>query len=170
MFLESHRLNIRTVMDKDFDDYFSYIMDPELQRMLGLNDVTDRASARETFDWLMNNRTFLALEKKETGKVIGHICLHPPYPALENDPEFIGKTGFSLSFAAAGGERRKGYMEEALRSLIRDLFEKGRADFIDCEYTAFNTASRALQKKLGFTYWGAEPLEYTELIINVLKK
>ena len=49
MTIETKRLCIRPYATSDFDDYFEYIMDPELQYMLGLNDVSDRKSAHETF-------------------------------------------------------------------------------------------------------------------------
>ncbi len=78
MNLETNRLFIRPHTADDFEDYFGYIMEPELQYMLGLNDVHDRASAQETFQWLMENSIFLALVNKETGKTIGHISLQPP--------------------------------------------------------------------------------------------
>ena len=170
MHQETERLIIRTFAADDFADYFAYITEPELMRMLGLNGVTDEASAKETFDWLMKNRTFLALEKKETGRVIGHICIHPPYAPVAGDPALAGKTGCSLSFAIAQSERRKGYMEEALRAVIAVLFSASGTDYIDCEYTENNSASRALQEKLGFAYWGREALDDTTLIINLLKK
>lgn len=62
MRLNTDRLIVRDFMNHDFSDYLAYIMDQELRRALGLNGVTDEASARETFDWLIKNRTFLALE------------------------------------------------------------------------------------------------------------
>lgn len=168
--LKTDRLRVRPFEKRDFADYYAYIMDPELRRMLGLDGVTDEASAKETFDWLMRNRTFLALEKKETGRVIGHVCIHPPYAALAGDPSFCEKTGCSLSFAVARGEQRKGYMEEALRGVIAALFSHGQADYIDCEYTAGNDASKTLQEKLGFVPWGTEPLAQEILVINVLER
>ena len=170
MHQETERLIIRTFAEDDFADYFAYITEPEHMRMLGLNGVTDEASAKETFDWLMKNRMFLALEKKETGRVIGHICIHPPYAPVAGDPALAGKTGCSLSFAIAQSERRKGYMEEALRAVIAVLFSASGTDYIDCEYTENNSASRALQEKLGFAYWGREALDDTTLIINLLNK
>lgn len=170
MRFQTDRLIIRHFTNHDFPDYYAYIMDPELQSMLGLNGVTDEASAKETFDWLIKNRTFLAVEQKETGTVIGHICIHPPYAPVENDPLYRGKNGCSLSFALARGAQRKGYMEEALRGLIARLFSRGRMEYIDCEYTEGNTASKALQEKLGFVLWGKETFDAEKLAIHVLEK
>lgn len=169
MNLETNRLAIRPYLSTDFDDYFDYIMEPELQDMLGLSDINNRESANETFHWLLDNREFLAIISKETGKAIGHICIHPPYERLLKESDFKDKTGCSLSFAIAKSVRRKGYMEEALRILIDELFMRRKADFIDCEYTSFNQASHALQEKLGFSYYCKEPFDGIELITNVLR-
>ncbi len=173
MYLETKRLIVRPHTPADFEDYFGYIMDGELQRMLGLNGVVDRESALETFQWLLDkwrldNWEFLAVVSRETERVIGHICVQPPYEGLAGDPAFRGKRGGSLSFAMAAPERRKGLMAEALEALIGKLFRDGAADYLDCEYPLFNTASRELQKKLGFRYWGTERLGDVELVINVL--
>lgn len=171
MYFETERLIVRDYCPDDFKDYYEYIMDPELQYMLGLEGVTDEQSAFQTFNWLRTNRIFLALEEKRSKKVIGHICLHPPYSPVADDPAFKGKTGYSLSFAISFSQRRKGYMEEALKQLIHDLFQLSIVDYFDCEYTANNTPSCNLQKKLGFQTWRKEQLkDGIELIINVLTK
>ena len=168
MNIETKRLSIRPYATSDFDEYFAYIMDPELQYMLGLNNVSDRDSALETFQWLLDNREFLAIVDNESGKAIGHICIHPPIEPLSKDLTFDGELGCSLSFAISKTMRRKGYMEEALSSLIDELFNGRGLDFIDCEYTSFNTASHYLQNKLGFEFWAKEQIEEIELITNVL--
>lgn len=174
MYIETERLILRPHTPDDFEDYFGYIMEPKLQRMLGLNGVEDRGSALETFQWLLDkwrldNWEFLAVVSRETGRVIGHICVQPAYEKLAGDSEFQGKRGASLSFAMAAPERRRGLMEEALGALIAELFQRGGLDYLDCEYTTFNKASQALQEKLGFRQWGTEQLEDVELIVNVLE-
>lgn len=171
MYIETERLILRPHTPDDFEDYFGYIMDPELRRMLGLNGVEDRASALEPFQWLLDtgHGEFLAVVSRETGRVIGHICAQRPLKKLADDPGFAGRKGASLSFAIARWERRKGLMQEALEALIAELFQRGGLDYLDCEYTTFNKASQALQEKLGFRQWGTEQLEDVELIVNVLE-
>ena len=170
MYLETGRLAIRPYIESDFDDYFDYIMEPELQYMLGLHDINSRKSAYEAFQWLMENREFYAVIIKETGKVIGHICIHPQHMQISKEADFKDKTGYSLSFAMAKPYRRKGFMEEALRALIDELFMHRNANFIDCEYATFNKASHALQEKLGFSYHCKEQFGDVELITNVLRR
>lgn len=168
MYVETERLILRPHTPADFEDYFEDIMEPELQRMLGLNGVEDRESVQETFQWLLENGEFLALVGRDRGRVIGHICVQQPVEQVAQSPEHQGKKGASLSFAIAKWERRKGLMAEALSALIGQMFRDGTVDYLDCEYPLFNTASRALQEKLGFQRWGTEPFGDIELIINIL--
>ena len=172
MYLETKRLILRPHNSSDFEDYFDYIMEPELQQMLGLNGLVDRESAQETFQWLLDKMLdkweFLALVSRETGRVIGHICVQPPIEKVAQAPEFHGKKGASLSFAIAKWERRKGLMLEALQCLTAQIFREG-VDYIDCEYTPLNAISHRLQEKLGFWYWGREQFGEEEVIINILQ-
>lgn len=171
MRIETERLILRPHTPVDFEDYFGYIMDEELQQMLGLRGVVDRDSAMETFQWLLDtdHGEFLAVVSRETGRVIGHICVQPPVEQAARAPEFQGKKGASLSFAIAKWERRKGLMLEALRCLTAHKFQEGAVDWFDCEYEPRNVASRGLQEKLGFQYWGKERFGDEELIINILE-
>lgn len=169
MFIETTRLILRDFKEIDFDDYFDYIMDDHLQYMLGLNDVTDRASALDGFRWLMNNREFIAIQKKEDNKVIGHICAHPPFESIANSLQCREKQGVSLSYALKASEQRKDLMTEAMAAFIGFLHEDKKLDFIDCEYSSFNIPSKELQKKLGFQEWGTETFDDVELVVNVLE-
>lgn len=137
--------------------------------MLGLRGVDDRASAQETFQWLLENGEFIALIGRDSDRVIGHICVQPPVEKVAQSPEHQGKKGASLSFAIAKWERRKGLMLEALRCLTAQKFQEGAVDWFDCEYELRNVASRGLQEKLGFQYWGKERFGDEELIINILE-
>lgn len=164
--MTTSRLTLRSFSPDDFDEYFTHIMDPQLQIMLGL-DLPNRDAAKQTFDWLMQNSIFLALELNETGRIIGHISIQPAYqPAAVLRP---GLSGCSLSFAVSKSHRRKGMMEEALRAVISDLFQNG-TDYIDCEYTADNLPSRLLQEKLGFREAVREQFGDLELTVCILDR
>ena len=168
MNLETERLILRPHIAEDFEDYFAYIMDTELQQMLGLNGVVDRGSAQEMFQWLLDHGEFIAVVSKDTGKVIGHVFIEPPIDKVADDGAFAGKRGASITFAIAKQEQRKGLMLEALQCLTAQMFREG-VDYIDCEYLPRNAASRGLQEKLGFQYWGTEQFGDEELIINILQ-
>lgn len=160
MTISTPRLLVRPHVPEDFEDYFSYIMDENLQLMLGLHDVTDRASAREVFDWLRTNSEFLALCPQSSGRTVGHISIQPANI-------FPDRRGRDLTFAISRDFRRQGLMEEALRAVIAALFREN--DYLQCEYTSFNHPSEALQKKLGFRPVKSEPYEDFTLYTCVLE-
>lgn len=168
MLIKTSRLLLRPYVPEDFEDYYAYIKDRELHTMLGLEGVGDRDCALINFQWFLDNRVFIALENRETGRVIGHICIHPPLKQVAEDPQFSGKEGADLSFALTRQAWRRGLMTEALEAAISCLFQEGRA-YLDCEHELTNTASAALQRKLGFQFWGTERFAGTELTINVLQ-
>jgi len=168
MVLETKRTKIRPYTDADFDDYCSYILEPELQHMLGLNGIHDRESALQNFNWLLHNREFIAIELKEANRVIGHVCLHPAFEALRHNEAYQGKTGKSLSFAIAEPYRRKGIMLEVLSAIISQLQSEQTVDFLDMEYLSENIGSAKLQELLGFISAGTERFDSVELIVSVL--
>lgn len=65
--------------------------------------------------------------------------------------------------------QKRGFMTEALTTVVDYLFTNKKMDYIGCEYPSFNKGSRLLQEKLGFLLWGKEKLGDFELVINVLE-
>lgn len=168
MVLETERTRIRPYTDQDFDDYCLYILEPELQYMLGLEGVVDQESALQNFNWLLTNREFIAIELKETKQVIGHLCLHPPFEELQCRAEYQNRIGKSLSFAIAKTYRRKGIMSEVLTAVIDRLQHEQIVDYLDLEYITENIGSAKLQERLGFQVVGVERVDSVELIVSVL--
>lgn len=152
MFLETEHLLLRKFRKEDFADFCEYTIDPEMCRMMGRDNITDAASARPTFDWLMNkeDRGYV-LVYKENSKVIGNLTVYNTVSHLEDRPELQGRIGRSLSFSISRKYQRRGLMFEALGAVIDHLFHAEKADYINCGHFDFNVASRELQKKLGFT-------------------
>ena len=159
MFLETERLILRKFREEDFDDFCDYAMDDEMSRMMGRERIQTRADARLAFLWLKNRaERGYALELKSTGRVIGslRVCQVPRFDEAVRRLE--GREGRSLSFAISRHFRRQGLMEEAVRATIAALFDEGM-DYIQCGCFDFNTASRALQEKLGFQYLTTERID-----------
>lgn len=159
MFLETERLILRKFREEDFDDFCDYAMDDEMSRMMGRDRISTRADARLAFMWLKNRaERGYALELKSTGRVIGslRVCQVPRFDEVVRHLE--GYEGRSLSFAISRHFRRQGLMEEAVRATIAALFDEGM-DYIQCGCFDLNTASRALQEKLGFQYLTTEKID-----------
>ena len=156
MFLETKRLIIRRFRDEDFDDFCDFAMDDDMSRMMGRDMLHTRADARLTFTWLKNReKRGYALVLKDMGRVIGNLTVTQVPRFEETIHRLEGTEGRSLSFSISRHYRRQGLMEEAVRAVIDALFEEG-LDYIECGSFDFNTASAALQKKLGFEYLTTE--------------
>ena len=153
MFLETPRLIIRKFTDEDFADFWAYANDPEMCRMMGRDDMSDPETARFTFDWLKNREERgYALVSKETGRVIGNLTVTLPSPSVVELREVAGKKGRAMSFSLSRRYQRKGLMEEALRAVIDHLFREEQMVYINLGHFDFNTPSRELQRKLGFSH------------------
>ena len=153
MFVETGRLILRKFREEDFADFCAYAMDEEMCRMMG-NDLMDtEEAARVTFDWLKDKeeRSYV-LVLKETGRAIGNLNITPLPEHLLELPALAGKQGKSLSFCISRQYRRQGLMSEAVRAVIARLFEEEGMDYVQCGYFDFNTVSKAMQEKLGFTH------------------
>ena len=159
MFLETERIILRRFREDDFDDFCDFAMDDEMSRMMGRDMIQTRADARLAFTWLKSRlERGYALELKSTGRVIGSLTVSQVPRFDEVVRRLENYTGRSLSFAISRHFRRQGLMEEAVRATIAALFKEGM-DYIQCGYFDFNTASKALQEKLGFQYLTTEKID-----------
>ena len=159
MFLETERLILRKFREEDFDDFCDFAMDDEMSRMMGRDRISTRADARLVFTWLKNRaERGYALELRSIGRVIGSLRVSqvPRFDEVVRRLEHY--EGRSLSFAISRHFRRQGLMEEAVRATIAALFDEGM-DYIQCGCFDFNTASKALQEKLGFQYLTTERID-----------
>jgi len=153
MFLQTDRLILRKFREEDFADYCAYAMDPEMCRMMGNDLLDNEKAARINFNWLKDREERgYVLVLKETGHVIGNLSVTATPDHLAKLPALAGKQGRSLSFCISRRYRRQGLMSEALRAVIGHLFDAEGMDYVQCGYFGFNTPSRALQEKLGFTH------------------
>ena len=170
MFLETSRLILRKFREEDFDDFCDYAMDDEMSRMMGRALIRTRADARLAFSWLKNREERgYALVLKSTGRVIGNLTV-TQVPRFEHALRRLdGFQGRTLSFAISRHYRQMGLMEEAVRAVIAALFDEGM-DFVQCGSFDFNTASAALQKKIGFEYLTTEQLDMNGKVVTAIQR
>ena len=159
MFLETRRLILRRFREADFEDFCAFAMEADMSRMMGRESLATREEAwrafRQTRDRSLRG---YALVLKETGRVIGNLTVTQPPRCAAAAGHLAGRQGRALSFAISRHYRRQGLMEEAVRAVIRALLSEGM-DYIQCGSFDFNTASAALQKKLGFEYLTTERMD-----------
>ena len=161
MFLETERLILRKFREEDFADFCAYAMDEEMTRMIGRDPTDTVENTRVSFDWLKDReeRSY-ALVLKETGRVIGDLTVTAVPEDLAGLEPLRGKQGRSLSFSISRQYRRQGLMTEAVRAVIRRLFEEEGMDYIQCGCFDFNTVSARFQEKLGFVHLTTMELEF----------
>ena len=172
--VETERLLLRPFVESDLSDLCEYLSQKEQQRLAGNLPVDTIDDAREVLDWMLDGshpQSYFAIVLKDENKVIGNLTVGQ-YPFLEDDEILRALRGVTLSYVLNERYWRKGCMTELLRVLYPVLFEKGRLDYIQSGYFAFNTASAALQRKLGMRHWtdgvfecGGRRIETVEMIL-----
>lgn len=147
MRIETQRLILRHPEIQDAKDYYAFY---NSDFVLRYNAMVPRSleAIRKTFSQPDPNT--LLLECKQTGKVIGTIC-------LEEDSIRWGVHSRELSYFLDESHSRQGYMKEALGALIGYLFETDNIECVAARCFAPNTASLALLRSLGFHQDGYIP-------------
>lgn len=153
-FVETTRLLLRKVTEADYPYFHDYLMDKEMDRMMLRSPCNSEDDARLGFDWFLNKeeRAYVIVHK-ETNTVIGNLTVYNHVPASVAEQEnVLGKCGKSMSFAMSPAWQRKGLMFEAVDAVMKHLFHEENADYIHCGYLSYNSPSKSLQEKLGFTH------------------
>ena len=173
-FLETERLALRKVTEKDFSYFRADLADKEMDRMMLRWPCETEEDIRLGFEWfLYKEERAYAIVHKETGETIGNLTVYNHVPECVANHEVVqGKNGKALSFAVLPAFQRKGYMYEAVSGVIDHLFREEKTDYINCGHLSYNAPSKALQEKLGFTYLLTERLQFDgqemESIENIL--
>ena len=160
--VETPRLRMRPFLPADLSDLYEYLSQTEQRRLSGNCVVETPDDARLVLDHILdpaNPHRSYAIVLKEENKVIGNLSMGP-YPFLENDPVLRDLRGVTLSYVLNERYWRRGYMSELLRAVYPVLFEKGDLAYIQSGYFDFNTASAALQRKLGMRLWTEAEFEW----------
>ena len=95
--IETERLILRPWSESDLDDFYEYACVPGVGEMAGWPHHESKDTTLNTIRMFLRARDVLALELKESGKVIGSLGIH------ENDndhvgPDYLGReVGYVLS-------------------------------------------------------------------------
>lgn len=146
MILETQRLILRKPEEKDVDAYMEFVNSEFVNRYNAMSPVT-RETAQARFAQAQGDLSTIAMELKETGKVIGMIYTN-------EDSLRYGVAAKELSYFLREEEAQKGYMKEALAELIRHFFTQGNMECISARCFVPNIASQRLLESLGFTREG----------------
>lgn len=158
--LETERLFIRRITEKDADAIFAIRSDAEMMRY-----IREPQNRQESLNWikLVNSKWesrgvgLCAVILKETGKLIGWCGLW-----------VLAETGeIEIGYAIAKNHWRKGFAYEASQAILGYGFAKLNLPKIVACANPHNAASRGVMEKLGMTfdhigkYYGKDLVHYT---------
>ena len=135
--IETSRLLIRKEQLSDTEDVMSFINTDFVTKYNCYKPVT-----REKLTQNITERPEYVLFEKSDGRVIGTVGIH-------EDSMRFNPASCEICYLLAEEYARRGYMSEALRAIVRHLFESGR-EIVSARVFSENTASCRLLDSLGF--------------------
>lgn len=153
--IETQRLILRPWRESDLSDLYAYASVNGVGEMAGWNHHKSMDESRSILNMFIQGRKTLALELKETGRVIGSIGLEELDPDPVDGQKFGREIGYVLSKAHWG----RGLMPEAVHAVIRYCFDTLGWDYLTCGHFVRNDRSRRVIEKTGFQYFGESRYE-----------
>lgn len=147
--LRTPRLVLRPWRQDDLEDFYSYASVDGVGQMAGWKPHANREDSQAVLDRFVEGRKTFALEYG--GKVIGSLGVEKYNE--EQFPEFRDKQCREIGYVLAKDYWGMGLMPEAVKEVIRYLFEEVRLDVILCAHFLSNRQSGRVQEKCGFRHY-----------------
>lgn len=144
--LRTERLILRPWRLTDLDDFYAYASVDGVGQMAGWKPHESKEESREILDLFISHKKTFALELN--GKAIGSIGIEKYNES--RFPEFDDKKCREIGYVLGKDYWGQGLMPEAVKEVIRYLFEKVGLDAIFCGHFLWNTQSARVQEKCGF--------------------
>ena len=146
--LHTSRLILRPWRQADLPDFFEYASADGVGQMAGWLPHKTPEETQAILDSFIAHKKTFALELNR--KVIGSLGIET-YKE-ENFPELISLQGRSIGYVLSKSYWGQGLMPEAVRAVIRYLFEAEKLDFLLISHFAWNMQSRRVIEKCGFSF------------------
>lgn len=168
--METERLILRKARAEDDKEIFEMRNSEYVLKYNCMSKITiEKLQEQVTKDMESNNVFYI--ERKENQKTIGVIDLNA-------DTLRYGVNSLCISYYLGEEYAFKGYMTEALREIIRYVFEERQAEVLSVRVFKDNMASRRLVEKLGFINEGCirrcvkgyQDIIYDDMIYSILKE
>lgn len=143
--IATERTILRQFTTDDTEDLFAYASSPNVGPMAGWKPHKNIDESRDIIKMFIDMDEVWAVELKETGRVIGSVGLHK---RGRNNLVFDYELGYVLSEDYWG----RGIIPECARAVLNYAFTECGAKKIICCHFTFNTQSKRVIEKLGFTY------------------
>lgn len=147
--LHTERLTLRPWTENDLKDFYEYASVEGVGEQAGWLHHKDIDETRAVLNRFIDGKRTFAIVFN--GKVIGSLGVE----LYKEDelPEFNEKRGRELGFVLSKDFWGMGLMPEAVRAVIKYLFETVKLDFIACSHYVENTRSMRVQEKCGFKHY-----------------
>jgi ribosomal-protein-alanine N-acetyltransferase len=146
--LETPRLILRDLDEKDLDDFFEYASVPGVGENAGWPHHQSIEESEKILRQFIHDDDNWALELKRNGKMVGTIGLHLASAAADFPKKKCIEIGYVLSKDYWG----QGLMPEGVKAVIRYLFEKEKYDLVFIAHYDFNERSKKVILKCGLHY------------------
>ena len=147
--LKTKRLVLRPWRQEDLDDFFEYASVDGVGQMAGWTPHQNKEESQQILDSFIDHKKTFALEYDEN--VIGSLGIEE-YDEVKF-PELSDLNCREIGYVLAKDYWGKGLMPEAVKEVIRYLFENVKLDVILCGHFLNNKQSARVQEKCGFRHY-----------------
>ncbi len=147
--IETERLILRPFEESDLDDFYEYASVDGVGEMAGWKHHANKDKTKEILDLFIKEDKTFAICFKSDNKVIGSLGIEK-YGMEDKLTEFFNYKGREIGYVLSKAYWGMGIMPEAVKAIVRYLFNELNFDFLTCGYYAFNTQSKRVQEKCGF--------------------
>lgn len=147
--LKTERLILRPWRQSDLEDFFEYASVDGVGQMAGWVPHASKEESQMILDRFVNGKKTFALEYQ--GKVIGSLGIE--FYNENSFPELADKQCREIGYVLAKDYWGRGLMPEAVKEVIRYLFEEVKLDIILCGHFLRNGQSARVQEKCGFKHY-----------------
>ena len=146
--IETPRLILRPWRESDLEDLYAYARVPGVGEMAGWPHHSSIADSQGVLRMFLEDKDVLALESKDTGKVIGSLGIHA------NDNDHVGSQylGREIGYVLSKDYWGMGLIPEAVKAVIDHCFRVLNFDYLLCGHFTWNDRSRRVIEKCGFRY------------------
>jgi len=153
--LHTDRMILRPWRQTDLDDLYAYASVDGVGQMAGWKPHKSKEESQKILDMFIGHKKTFALEYQ--GKVIGSLGIEQYNE--DHFPEFADKKGREIGYVLSKEYWGQGLMPEAVKEVIRYLFEEVGLDVIFCGHFLWNKQSQRVQEKCGFKHYAFDTYE-----------
>ena len=152
MRMETARLILRPWEEADAQALYRYAKDESVGPAAGWTPHTSVEYSREIIRTVLSRPETYAVVLKSAGEPVGSVGLFPPEDYCPPLDLPAGAAQLELGYWVARPYWGQGLAPEAGRAMLRRAFEDLGCTVVHCSHADFNSQSRRVIEKLGFTY------------------